>query len=57
MILAFTLQLDAAAPVLAGLNQPIVIAKVNADKYTRLASKYDIEYDSTAFYFLHTFFL
>lgn len=38
------LQLDAAAPVLAGLNEPIVIAKVDADKYRRLASKYEIEY-------------
>ncbi|KAM7267129.1 hypothetical protein ACFE04_009295 [Oxalis oulophora] len=36
-------QLDAAAPVLAALKQPIVIAKLNADKYTRLAPKYDIE--------------
>ncbi|KAE8701649.1 Protein disulfide isomerase-like 5-2 [Hibiscus syriacus] len=35
-------QLDEAAPLLAGLKEPIVIAKVNADKYTRLASKYDI---------------
>lgn len=38
------LQLDVAAPILAELKQPIVIAKVNADKYTRLASKYDVEY-------------
>lgn len=38
------LQLDAAASVLAGLKDPIVIAKVNADKYTRLARKYEIEY-------------
>lgn len=38
------LQLDAAAPVLAGLNEPIVIAKIDADKYRRLASKYEIEY-------------
>lgn len=37
------LQLDEAAPVLAGLKEPIVIAKVNADKYTRLASKHDVE--------------
>lgn len=50
-ILAVALQLDAAAPVLASLKEPIVIAKVNADKFTRLAVKYDIEYGSLAFYF------
>jgi len=38
------LQLDAAAPVLATLNKPIVIAKVDADKHTSLASKYDVQY-------------
>lgn len=42
----FSLQLDKAAPVLAGLKDPIIIAKVDADKYTRLASKYEIEYAS-----------
>ncbi|KAI9200367.1 hypothetical protein LWI28_006644 [Acer negundo] len=36
-------QLDEAAPVLAGLKEPIVIAKVNADKYKRLANKYEID--------------
>ncbi|RVW74634.1 Protein disulfide-isomerase 5-2 [Vitis vinifera] len=36
-------ELDAAAPVLASLKEPIVIAKVNADKFTRLAVKYDID--------------
>lgn len=40
----FTLQLDAAAPVLATLKEPIVIAKVDADKHTKLARKYDVEY-------------
>jgi len=40
------LQLDAAAPVLATLNKPIVIAKVDADKHTSLAKKYDVEYVS-----------
>ena len=50
-IVAVALQLDAAAPVLATLKEPIVIAKVNADKHTRLAVKYDIEYGSIAFYF------
>lgn len=38
------LQLDKAAPVLAQLNEPIMIAKINADKYTKLAAKYEIEY-------------
>ena len=41
----FVLQLDLAAPALAAMKEPIVIAKVNADKFTRLASKYDVEYD------------
>ncbi|KAF7811802.1 protein disulfide-isomerase 5-2 [Senna tora] len=36
-------ELDAAAPVLAALKEPIVIAKVDADKFTSLAKKYDIE--------------
>lgn len=38
------LQLDAAAPILAKLDHPIVVAKINADKYSKLASKYEIEY-------------
>lgn len=54
IIVAVALQLDAAAPVLAALKEPIVIAKVNADKFTRLAVKYDIEYGSIAFYFYPT---
>lgn len=40
------LQLDAAAPILAKLKQPIIIAKLNADKYSRLARKLEIEYVS-----------
>ncbi|KAK9271311.1 hypothetical protein L1049_026901 [Liquidambar formosana] len=36
-------QLDAAAPILTGLKPPIVIAKVDADKFTCLACKYDID--------------
>ncbi|XP_074579278.1 uncharacterized protein LOC141835805 [Curcuma longa] len=36
-------ELDATAPVLAQLNEPIVIAKINADKYRKLASKYEID--------------
>jgi len=38
------LQLDAAAPVLAALKEPILIAKVDADKHTSLARKHDVEY-------------
>ena len=41
--LACLLQLDEAAPVLAGLSTPIIIAKVNADKYRKLGSKYGVE--------------
>ena len=37
------LQLDEAAPILAGLKEPIVIAKLNADKFTSLARKHEIE--------------
>jgi len=37
-------ELDKAAPVLAGLKDPIIIAKVDVDKYTRLAYKYKIKY-------------
>lgn len=40
------MQLDAAAPVLAALKDSIVIAKVDADKFTNLAKKYDVEYVS-----------
>lgn len=38
------LQLDKAAPILAGLKPPIVVAKIDADKYRKLGSKHDIEY-------------
>ncbi|XP_073275368.1 uncharacterized protein [Primulina huaijiensis] len=37
------LELDKAAPLLSGLKKPMVVAKVDADKYTSLASKHDIE--------------
>lgn len=37
------MQLDSAAPVLAALKEPVVIAKLNADKYRKVASKYEIE--------------
>nr|DAD24296.1 TPA_asm: hypothetical protein HUJ06_025760 [Nelumbo nucifera] len=46
-------ELDAAAPVLAGLDQPIVIAKINADKFRRLASKYEIDGFPTLKLFMH----
>ncbi|MCL7024134.1 hypothetical protein MKW94_025416 [Papaver nudicaule] len=46
-------ELDAAAPVLAKLEKPIAIAKVNADKYTRLARKYEIDGFPTMMIFMH----
>ncbi|XP_050213732.1 protein disulfide-isomerase 5-2 [Mercurialis annua] len=46
-------QLDAAAPLAAELIPPIAIAKINADKYTRLASKYDIDGYPTLKIFMH----
>ncbi|RLN15441.1 hypothetical protein C2845_PM02G19760 [Panicum miliaceum] len=36
-------QLDEAAPVLAGLSTPIIVAKVNADKYRKLGPKYGVD--------------
>ncbi|XP_042386640.1 uncharacterized protein LOC121978346 [Zingiber officinale] len=36
-------ELDAAAPFLAQFNEPILIAKINADKYRKFPSKYEIE--------------
>lgn len=38
------MQLDKAAAALAELEKPIVIAKVDADKYRRIGDKYEIEY-------------
>ncbi|GAU15966.1 hypothetical protein TSUD_41890 [Trifolium subterraneum] len=46
-------ELDAAAPVLANLKEPIVIAKVEADKHTRLARKYDVDAYPTILLFNH----
>ncbi|TKY51513.1 disulfide-isomerase 5-2 [Spatholobus suberectus] len=46
-------ELDAAAPVLAALKEPIVIAKVDADKHTRLAKKYDVDAYPTILLFNH----
>ncbi|XP_076901479.1 protein disulfide-isomerase 5-2-like [Bidens hawaiensis] len=36
-------ELDKAAPLLSGLKKPVVIAKIDADKYSRIASKYEID--------------
>ncbi|GAB2251945.1 hypothetical protein Droror1_Dr00004792 [Drosera rotundifolia] len=46
-------ELDAAAPVLAGLKEPIVIAKIDADKYRRISSKYEIDGFPTLKIFMH----
>ncbi|CAI9266749.1 unnamed protein product [Lactuca saligna] len=36
-------ELDKAAPMLSGLKKPIAIAKIDAEKYSRLATKYEID--------------
>lgn len=46
-------QLDKAASALFESKDSIVIAKVNADKYTRLASKYEIDGFPTLKIFMH----
>ncbi|KAJ3675199.1 hypothetical protein LUZ60_004241 [Juncus effusus] len=46
-------ELDLAAPVLAGLNEPIYIAKIDADKYSKIASKYQIDGFPTLKLFIH----
>ncbi|KAJ6818736.1 protein disulfide isomerase-like 5-2 [Iris pallida] len=46
-------ELDVAAPILAGLNEPIVCAKINADKYRKLGDKYDIDGFPTLKLFMH----
>ncbi|CAN6232014.1 unnamed protein product [Urochloa humidicola] len=46
-------QLDEAAPVLAGLSAPIVVAKVDADKYRKLGSKYGVDGFPTLMFFDH----
>ncbi|XVF73975.1 hypothetical protein PTKIN_Ptkin13bG0024100 [Pterospermum kingtungense] len=46
-------QLDEAAPILAGLKEPIVIAKLNADKFTTLARKHEIRGYPTLKLFMH----
>ncbi|PRQ20275.1 putative thioredoxin-like protein [Rosa chinensis] len=46
-------QLDAAAPMLASLKKPIVIAKVDADKSTSLACKCGVDGYPTLKLFIH----
>uniref|UniRef100_A0ACD5ZD38 Uncharacterized protein n=1 Tax=Avena sativa TaxID=4498 RepID=A0ACD5ZD38_AVESA len=46
-------QLDEAAPVLAALSTPIVVAKVNAEKYKKLGSKYGVDGFPTLMLFDH----
>ncbi|KAK4708439.1 hypothetical protein R3W88_029364 [Solanum pinnatisectum] len=46
-------ELDKASVNLAVLKQPVVIAKVDADKYSRLASKYEIDGFPTLKVFMH----
>jgi len=44
--------LDVVAPVLVNLKKPVVLVKVNADKYTRLAMKHEVKYISFTISFL-----
>ncbi|KAL2520129.1 Protein disulfide-isomerase 5-2 [Forsythia ovata] len=46
-------ELDKAAPVLGGLKQPIIVAKIDADRYKRLASKHEIDGYPTLKMFIH----
>ncbi|KAH6836023.1 PDI-like 5-2 [Perilla frutescens var. hirtella] len=46
-------ELEKAAPILAGLKQPIVVAKVDADKYKKLASKHDVDGYPSLKIFMH----
>lgn len=39
----FALQLDKAAPLLAGLKPPVAVAKVDADKYRKIGDKHHVE--------------
>lgn len=40
-------ELDVAAPLLADDSKPIIVAKINADKYRNVAEKYDISFFPT----------
>jgi len=44
--------LDVVAPVLVNFKKPVVLVKVNADKYTRLAMKHEVKYISSTISFL-----
>ncbi|KAI3820123.1 hypothetical protein L1987_13981 [Smallanthus sonchifolius] len=46
-------ELNKAAPMLSGLKKPVVIAKIDADKYSRIASKYEIDGFPTLKIFMH----
>ncbi|KAL2520111.1 Protein disulfide-isomerase 5-2 [Forsythia ovata] len=46
-------ELDKAAPVLGGLKQPIIVAKIDADRYKRLAFKHEIDGYPTLKMFIH----
>ncbi|KAI7753763.1 hypothetical protein M8C21_007185 [Ambrosia artemisiifolia] len=46
-------ELDKAAPILSGLKTPVVIAKIDADKYSHIASKYKIDGFPTLKLFMH----
>ncbi|CAM8911664.1 unnamed protein product [Rhodiola kirilowii] len=46
-------ELDAAAPILARLKEPVVIAKVDADKYSSIAYKHEIDGYPTLKLFMH----
>ncbi|RLN23961.1 hypothetical protein C2845_PM07G08120 [Panicum miliaceum] len=53
MISFCAVMLDEAAPVLTGLSTPIIIAKVNDDKYRKLGSKYGVDGFPTLMLFDH----
>ncbi|KAJ0795736.1 putative Thioredoxin domain-containing protein [Helianthus annuus] len=46
-------ELDKAAPILSGLKTPVVVAKIDADKYSRIAKKYDLDGFPTLKIFVH----
>ncbi|XP_073145278.1 protein disulfide isomerase-like 5-2 [Henckelia pumila] len=46
-------ELDKAAPILASLKKPIVVAKVDADKYRKLASKHEVDGYPTLKIYMH----
>ncbi|KAI5063402.1 hypothetical protein GOP47_0021949 [Adiantum capillus-veneris] len=46
-------ELDVAAPGLAERSPPIVLAKLNAEKYTKIASRFDVRGYPTLKFFIH----